>query len=58
MRQNFHHLKERPFEELLCTVKKLDWRAVFKSLFSDTGFVEVQIDLLSENVSSTLNVPF
>ena len=45
-------------QELLGTGLKLDLRAANNYIIPYTGFVEVQFDLLSEDVSSSLTLPF
>ena len=56
--QNFPHLEVKHLQELLGTEQRLDLRAANNSVIPYAGFVEVQFHLLSEDVSSSLAVPF
>ena len=51
--QNFSHLEVKNLQELLGTEQRLDLRTANNSVI-----VEVQFHLLSEDVSSSLTVPF
>ena len=58
LNQNFPHLEVKQLQELLGTEQRLDLRAANNSVIPYAGFVEVQFHLLSEDVSSSLAVPF